>query len=111
MARSSFWRNVAVLSQWWLSLGVHASFPGAHLIHLDLPEGEVRRGLTNGERIYFYGSPRPNVLVDITPVLPAELAGLNRHRFSQGVKGPWSPKRRHGDRAPTRFTEALYRLV
>jgi LmbE family N-acetylglucosaminyl deacetylase len=77
----------------------------------------IRRGVNAGERVYFYGTPAPNVLADITEVLQEKTAALGAHRSQ--LHGPdvafryWtrSVSRLHSGQTPAMYTEALYRLV
>lgn len=77
----------------------------------------ARSALGRGERIYFYAARQPNVLVDITEVLPEKLTALKAHR-SQLIGpdravdhfGRWI-SRLHSGRVPALYTEAFYRLV
>lgn len=76
-----------------------------------------RRGLSRGTRVYFYGSPQPNVLVDITEVLQEKVNGLRAHR-SQLVGPDWlsqawvrSFSSFFGRRTPAMYAEAFYRLI
>ena len=79
--------------------------------------GRIRKGLARGERVYFYGTPQPNVLVDITEVLEEKTNSIRAHR-SQLI-GPdaavrsWSRgiSRLHSGRTPAMYTEAFYRLI
>jgi LmbE family N-acetylglucosaminyl deacetylase len=77
----------------------------------------IRRGITRGERVYFYGTPQPNVLVDITEVLQEKTNSLRAHRSQligpdAGIRS-WSEgvSRLHSRRTPAMYTEAFYRLT
>jgi len=77
----------------------------------------ARRGIVDGQRVYYYGSPQPNVLVDITEVLQEKTNALRAHRtqlfgpdwlsgfYSRTVSRLWS------GRVPAMYTESLYRLI
>lgn len=76
-----------------------------------------RRAVAAGVRIYFYGAPQPNVLVDVTEVLPEKLNGLRAHR-SQLVGPDWATaawtrwfSRLQAGQVPAGYVEGLYRLV
>lgn len=77
----------------------------------------VRRGMAQGDRAYFYATPQPNVLVDITEVLQEKTNALRVHRSQ--LYGPdvivrsWARgvSRMHSRRTPAMYTEAFYRLV
>lgn len=76
-----------------------------------------RRGLPRGTRVYFYGTPQPNVLVDITEVVQEKENGLQAHR-SQLYGPDWLSRgwvRRFGSllgqRTPAMYAEAFYRLI
>jgi LmbE family N-acetylglucosaminyl deacetylase len=77
----------------------------------------VRRAIPKGERVYYYGSPQPNVLVDITEVIEEKTNAIRAHRSQ--LKGPdWASKgwtRRlsslHSGGTSAFYTEAYYRLV
>lgn len=84
---------------------------GAGILH------RVRRGIASGERVYFYATPQPNVLVDITEVLQEKTNSLRAHRSQlygpDSVVRSWSQgvSRLHSRRTPAMYTEAFYRLV
>ncbi len=77
----------------------------------------VRRDLTSGERIYFYASPQPNVLVDITEVLQEKTNSLRAHRSQllgpDWAVGAWTKaiSRLGANRTAAMYTEGFYRLV
>lgn len=77
----------------------------------------IRRGVTRGERVYLYGSPQPNVLVDITEVLEEKTNGIRAHRSQligpDAVVRSWARgiSRLHSGRTPALYTEAFYRLT
>lgn len=83
---------------------------GAAILH------RARRGMIGGERVYFYATPQPNVLVDITEVLQEKTNSIRAHRSQ--LYGPdcvvrtWSESvsRLHSRRTPAMYTEAFYRL-
>lgn len=78
---------------------------------------QARLGGRKGERVYFYASPQPNVLVDITEVIQEKTNALRAHRsqlagpdwlvgiFSRMVSRLGSPQ------TPAMYTEGFYRLV
>lgn len=78
---------------------------------------KVRRGITGGTRVYFYGSPQPNVLVDVTEVLLEKANAIRTHRSQ--LAGPdslidcWTRaiSRLGSAQQPAMYTEGLYRLV
>lgn len=77
----------------------------------------LRRGIPFGERVYFYGTPQPNVLVDITEVLQEKTNAIRAHRSQ--IAGPdgfidsWARaiSQLGTDQQPAMYTEGLYRLV
>jgi LmbE family N-acetylglucosaminyl deacetylase len=77
----------------------------------------VRRSMATEQRVYYYGTPQPNVLIDITEVLQEKTNSLRAHR-SQLI-GPdklvvaWTKgvSRLYRSRTPAMYAEALYRLV
>jgi LmbE family N-acetylglucosaminyl deacetylase len=77
----------------------------------------IQRGTATGERVYLYGSPAPNVLVDITEVLEEKTTALMTHRSQ--LRGPDAGARAfarrvsrlHSGSTPAMYTEAFYRLV
>lgn len=77
----------------------------------------VRKAVSAGERVYFYGSPSPNVLVDITEVVQEKETGLRAHRSQ--LRGPdevarfWTRlvSRIHSGATPAMYTEGLFRLA
>lgn len=79
--------------------------------------GRVRRGIVNGERIYYYGSPQPNVLIDVTEVLQEKENAMRAHRSQSvgpdGLVKQWvrGTSNLHSAKVPATYTEALYRLV
>ncbi|HET7560104.1 MAG TPA: PIG-L deacetylase family protein [Limnochordia bacterium] len=78
---------------------------------------DVARLAVTGARLYLYGSPRPNVLVDTTEVIQEKVSALKCHRSQ--LRAPdrlISPVvRRVGrlarSRTPAMYTETLYRLI
>lgn len=144
-----------------------ATILGAHLVHLDLPDGglrpgpeldhaleelwhqarpdvvlvydpkgylpfannpdhvgvgaavlaRIRKGIGEGVRVYTYGSPQPNVLVDITEVLREKQNAVMAHRSQllgpDGIiKGVVALQSRlGGGQTPAYYTESFYRLV
>lgn len=77
----------------------------------------IRRGIGKEQRVYFYGTPQPNMLVDITEVLPEKKNALRAHRsqlfgpdwiVDQWVRGT---SRLHSSKSPAMYAEAFYRLV
>lgn len=77
----------------------------------------IRAGISDGVRVYLYGTRRPNVTVDITEVLQEKEAAVRAHR-SQLVGPDGLTKRavrlynRLGQRkSPAFFAEGFYRLV
>lgn len=77
----------------------------------------VRRLIPRGGRVYFYGTPQPNVLVDITEVLHEKTNAIRAHRSQlhgpDGVIDGWSRaiSRLSAAQQPAMYTEGLYRLV
>lgn len=76
----------------------------------------ARRGMRNGERLYFYGTQRPNVLVDITEVLEEKTNSLRAHR-SQLFGPDWITRpftaavsRLYSSKTPAMYAEGFYRL-
>lgn len=77
----------------------------------------IRRGISAGERVYFYGCRQANVLVDVTEVLQEKTSALRAHRSQ--LQGPdWATNswtryvsRLHGNRTPAMYSEGFYRLV
>lgn len=77
----------------------------------------VRRGIINGERVYYYGSPQPNVLVDVTEVILEKENAVRAHRSQ--IVGPDTLVKKwvrgvsnlQNNRVPAMYSEALYRLV
>jgi LmbE family N-acetylglucosaminyl deacetylase len=88
--------------------------------HLALGAGvldRVRVGVARGERVYFYGTPQPNVLVDVTEVMQEKTNSLRAHRSQlygpDSVVRSWSEwvSRLHSAGTPAYYTEAFYRLT
>ncbi len=79
--------------------------------------GRVRRGILQGGRVYFYGSPQPNVLVDITEVLHEKTNAIRAHRSQlvgpDGLIDKWSRtiSQLSSSQQPAMYTEGLYRLI
>ncbi|MDF2626687.1 MAG: hypothetical protein K0R39_518 [Symbiobacteriaceae bacterium] len=77
----------------------------------------VRKGIGCGERVYFYGTPQPNVLIDITEVIQEKTNCFRAHRSHligpDSVVRCWSHgiSRLHSRRTPAFYTEAFYRLT
>lgn len=77
----------------------------------------LRRGMVGDARVYFYGSPQPNVLVDITEVLHEKTNALRAHRTQ--LAGPdWlasvynrALSQLASGRVPAMYAESFYRLV
>lgn len=76
----------------------------------------VRRGM-GGARVYCYATPQPNVLVDITEVLPEKITAVQVHRSQllgpDFLARPWVrlTSKLDGARTPAYNAEGLYRLV
>lgn len=76
----------------------------------------VRDGITEGARVYFYGTRQPNVLVDITETVQEKITAVLAHRSQ--LRGPdWLTSyalrlnNAKGGGTPAMYAEAYYRLV
>lgn len=69
----------------------------------------ARRGIADGERLYFYAARQPNVVVDITEVLAEKKNAIRAHR-SQLMGPDWASDRfvRYISRLFTGETPAMY---
>lgn len=93
---------------------------GANPDHLALGAAvltRARKAMSGGERVYFYASPQPNVLVDVTEVILEKTNALRAHR-SQLYGPDWATKsfvrtvsRLSSRKGPAIYTEGLYRLI
>ncbi len=77
----------------------------------------LRSGRPCGERVYLYGSPQPNVLVDITEVILEKTNALRAHR-SQLYGPDWVTKgfirtvsRLSSQATPALYAEGFHRLI
>lgn len=77
----------------------------------------IRAGISDGVRVYLYGTRRPNVTVDVTEVLAEKEAAVWAHRSQ--LRGPDGLTKRAvrlynrlgQGRSPAFFAEGFYRLV
>ncbi|MFZ5825401.1 MAG: PIG-L deacetylase family protein [Bacillota bacterium] len=93
---------------------------GTNQDHLALGAAVLKRArgaVRHGTRVYFYASPRPNVLVDVTEVILEKTNALRAHR-SQLYGPDWvtssfvrTVSRLSSRKGPAIYTEGLFRLV